>query len=54
MTEYELKYTDEDYSSTVKFSAAIKLEDLRENLRYFLLSAGWTENQVIRLISEDD
>lgn len=44
--DYELVYHHRDLVSTTKFSALIELQDLKDHLRTFLISAGWSADQL--------
>ncbi len=44
--DYELVYHHRDLVSTTKFSAMIELQDLKDHLRTFLISAGWSAEQL--------
>ena len=50
--EYRLTYIDGDKECTHQFSAFITGEELRDNLRRFLLAASWSEANVDKILGE--
>lgn len=48
---YELKYINDGYESQVSFNAGIDINELADNLKYFLKSCSWTDKQVEELIN---
>ena len=48
--EYRLTYIDGDVEKTHIFSAFCTGEELRNNLRHFLLACEWHENAVDKIL----
>lgn len=48
---YELKYIYNDLEVTHKFPTDLDINELADNLKYFLLGCSWTEKQVNELIN---
>lgn len=54
--EYRLTYVDGDREVTHIFSALIDVEEMKQNLRHFLLACEWSDagvNNILRL-DEDE
>jgi len=48
--EYRLTYIDEDKERTHIFSAFVNGEEMRDNLRHFLLACEWSESAVNKIL----
>ena len=51
---YELKYKSGDYEVVVKFNSMLAGDTLTENLRDFLASCSWRDNQIKDILRVDD
>ena len=54
--EYRLTYVDGDKERTHIFSALIDAEEMRTNLRHFLLACEWSDasiNNILRLNDDE-
>lgn len=51
--EYRLTYMDGDKECTHVFSAYIDVQQLKSNLRQFLLATGWSEEQVDNILGKE-
>lgn len=51
---YELKYKCGDYESCVKFCSLIDGEELIRNLRDFLASCAWLDEQINEILKLED
>ena len=49
---YELKYTYAGREATMRFPYDVNLEELEENIRDFLLEAGWSKGLIAQLFNE--
>jgi len=52
--EYRLTYVDGDKERTHIFSAFTTGEELRNNLRHFLLACEWSEGSINKILRLDD
>lgn len=52
--EYKLTYIDGDKERTHIFSAFTTGEELRDNLRHFLLACEWSKDAVDRILGESE
>ena len=52
--EYRLSYIDGDTERTHIFSAFVDGNEMRENLRRFLLACSWHEEAVDKILGEED
>lgn len=52
--EYRFTYVDGDKERTHIFSALTTGEELKENLRHFLLACEWSENSINNILRLDD
>lgn len=51
---YELKYKSGDYEVVVKFNSLLAGDTLTENLRNFLASCSWQDDQIKNILRVDD
>jgi hypothetical protein len=52
--EYRLTYVDGDKERTHIFSALVDIEEMKQNLRHFLLACEWSEAGVNKILRLDD
>lgn len=52
--EYRLTYIDGDKERTHIFSAFVDAEEMRTNLRHFLLACEWSNSGVGKILRLDD
>lgn len=52
--EYRLTYVDGDKERTHIFSALIDAEEMRTNLRHFLLACEWSESSINNILRLDE
>ena len=52
--EYRLTYIDGDKERTHIFSAMISGDELKHNLRHFLLACEWSPSSVNEIIKDDE
>lgn len=52
--EYRLTYVDGDKERTHIFSALIDIEEMKQNLRHFLLACEWSESSINRILGGDE
>lgn len=52
--EYEFTYRYNGATLTTKFSAAVDIEELKENLKQFLRGCSWQDSTLEFLEPEDD
>ena len=52
--EYRLTYVDGDKERTHIFSALIDSEEMKYNLRHFLLACEWSNASINRILRFDD
>ena len=52
--EYRLTYIDGDKERTHTFSALIDSEEMKYNLRHFLLACEWSNASINRILRFDD
>ena len=52
--EYRLTYIDGDRERTHIFSALIDAEEMKQNLRHFLLACEWSESSVNNILRLDE
>ena len=52
---YKLAYEGIDgYKATIEFREEMFLDELKQNLRYFLLSCSWLPEQVDELLGREE
>ena len=52
--EYRLTYIDGDKERTHIFSAFVDGDELRNNLRHFLLACEWSDASIDNILRSDD
>ena len=52
--EYRLTYIDGDKERTHIFSALIDSEEMKQNLRHFLLACEWSNASISNILRADD
>ena len=52
--EYRLTYIDGDKERTHIFSALIDSEEMKQNLRHFLLACEWSNNGINKILRLND
>lgn len=52
--EYRLTYVDGDKERTHIFSAFTTGEEIKQNLRHFLLACEWSESSINNILRLDD
>ena len=54
MYKYTLKYEIDGTEVVMTFPGDVNIEQIRNNLRYFLLGCSWMPNQVDEILGSDD
>lgn len=54
MYKYTLKYEVDGTETVVTFPGDVDIEQIRNNLRYFLLGCSWMSQQVDEILGSDD
>lgn len=52
--EYRLTYVDGDKERTHIFSALIDAQEMKQNLRHFLLASEWSNTGINKILRLDD